>query len=167
MKSLILSILSMLFTQCCLENDDVLPNAIPYTGNQLKMNGYYHQIIYNNEIYRPFVMYSNGILINIGGFGNTLEEMDEYIKKNYVQDTWYKKNKYKWCVFFVEDNTIRINRLSEDYPHRGIIQEGIILNDTTFRITKFSYNGKVEERDEMYYFRQFSPKPDSTNVYIK
>ena len=166
MKYLILLIISMLFS-CCLEKDDVLPNAIHYTENQLRMDGYYYQIAYNGEIYRPFVMYINGILINIGGFGSTIEEVDEYIRKNYVQDTWYKKNKYKWCVFFIEDNTIRINRLSEDYPHREIVQEGVILDDTTFRITKYSTDSRVKECDEMYYFREFSPKPDSINKYLK
>jgi hypothetical protein len=157
----------MLFTQCSLEKDDVLPNAIPYTGNQLKMNGYYYQITYNNEIYSPLVMYSNGALITLGGVRSTLEEMDEYIRKNYIQDTWYKKNKYVWGVFFINNNTIQINQLSQDYPHRGRVQEGVILNDTTFSITKFSSGGKVREKDEIYHFREFSPKPDSTNVYIK
>jgi len=167
MKNLILLILSMLFTQCCLEKDDVLPKAIPYTGNQLKMDGYYYQITYNNKIYSSFVMYNNGILIDISELENTIEEMDESIRKNYVRDSWYKKNKYVWGVFFIEDDAIRINQLSQDYPHRGIVQKGIILNDTTFKITKFSSDGKVREKDEIYHFREFSPKPDSTNVYIK
>ena len=167
MKNLILSILCMLLMQCCLEKDDVLPNAISHTGNQLKKNGYYYQITYNNEIYSPLVMYGNGVLITLGGVRSTLEEMDEYIMKNYVQDTWYKKNKYNWGVFFIDDNSIRINTLSQDYPHRGFVQEGVILNDTTFKITKFSSGDRVKEHDEIYYFRKFSPKPDSTNVYIK
>ena len=167
MKNLILLTLSVLFLQCCLEKDDELPKAIPYKGNQLIMNGYYYQVTYNNEIYRPFIMYSNGILLDIGGYGNTMEEMDKYIMRNYVQDTWYKRNKYKWGVFFIEDNTIRIHSLSQDYPHRGRVQEGVILNDMTFKITKFSSGSRVKECNDTYHFRQFSPKPDSTNVYIK
>ena len=167
MKNLILSMLSLLFTQCCLEKDDVLPNATPYIGNQLKMNGYYYQVTSNNEIYSPLVMYGNGVLLTLGGVRNSLEEMDKYIRKNYIQDAWYKKNKYVWGVFFIEDNTIRINELSQDYPHRGFTQEGVILNDTTFKITKFSSNSGIREKDDVYHFREFSPKPDSTNVYIK
>jgi len=112
-------------------------------------------------------LYKNGILLDVGGASRSLEEMDEYIRKNYVRDNWYKKNKYVWGVFFIEDNTIRINQLSQDYPHRGFVQEGIILNDTTFKITKFSSGDKVREKDDVYHFREFSPKPDSTNVYIK
>ena len=163
---LILLISSMLLS-CCLEKDDVLPNAMPYTGNQLKTGGYYYQIASNNGIYNPLVMYNNGILLTLGGAESTLEKMDEYVRKNYIRDSWYKKNKYVWGIFFIEDDAIRINELSQDYPHRGIVQEGVILNDTTFKITKFSSGGKVKERDEIYHFREFSPKPDSTNVYIK
>jgi len=167
MKNLILLMPIMLFAQSCLEKDDVLPKAIPSIGNKLKFDGYYHQINNDNEIYRPLIMYCNGVLINVGGFGNSLEEMDEYIKKNYIQDAWYKNNKYKWGVFYIEDNFIRINQLSQDYPHREFIQEGVILNDTTFKITKYSSRDRIIERDEVYHFRQFSPKPDSTNVFIK
>jgi len=63
--------------------------------------------------------------------------------------------------------TDRINRLNEDYPHRGNVREGIILNDTTFQITKYTSGSNVSERNEVYHFREFHPKPDSTNKYIK
>lgn len=167
---LFLSILSILFLQSCLEKDDILPNAIPYAGNQLKIDGYYYQITEwekGPSIFDVYVFYENGILLNVGGNAHSVEETDQYIRKNYVQDTWYKKNKYVWGVFFIEDNTIRVNTLSPDYPHRGFVEEGVILNDTTFKITKFSSGGKVKEKDEIYHFREFSPKPDSTNVYIR
>ena len=169
MKYLFLTILSMLLS-CCLEEDDILPNAIPYAGNQLRVDGYYYKITEWEEgssIFRVFIFYENGILLNVGGSSHSVEETDQRIRKNYVQDTWYKKNKYVWGVFFIDENTIQINTLSQDYPHRGIAQEGVILNDTTFKITKISSSGGVREKDEIYYFREFSSKPDSTNVFIK
>ena len=167
MKNFILSILSMLFIQSCLEKDDVLPKAMPYTGNQLKMNGYYHQISsYNNVVSHSHVMYINGVLINLWGSGNTIEEIDEYVRQR-SQEARYKKYKYNWGVFFIDDNTIRIHQLHSDYPHREWIQEGVILNDTTFKITKSFFNGRMRETELIYHFREFSPKPDSTNVYIK
>jgi hypothetical protein len=49
---------------------------------------------------------------------------------------------------------------------------GVILNDTTFQLTE-SYRLKKGEKteyqilDEIYHFRQYSPKPDSTNDFIK
>jgi len=143
-----------------------LPKAVPFTGNQLKTNGYYYQIS-NDYLVRPYFLYDNGILICIGGGEKSIEEMDEYIRKSYIRDSWYKKNKYLWGVFFIEGNSIRINRLNQDYPHRGNVREGIILNDTTFHITKFSSSSGDKEYDEVYYFREFYPKPDSTNKYIK
>ena len=161
----------MLFcTQCFLEKDDVLPNVMSYAGNQLKMDGYYYQVTEWEEglfIFNVHVFYRSGILLDVGGSNHFIEETDRRLMKDYVQDNWHKKNKYKWGVFFIDDNTIQINTLSQDYPHRLFVQEGVILNDTTFKITTFSSGGKVKERDEIYYFREFSPKPDSTNVYIK
>ena len=49
------------------------------------------------------------------------------------------------------------------------IREGKILNDTTFHITA-SYRpdgSERREKDEIYHFKQFSPKPDSTNNFVK
>ena len=162
MVNLILLILSMLFTQSCLEKDDILPSAIPYRGNQLKMNGYYYQITYDGIIYNSHVMYANGVLITLYGIENTIEEMDEYVRKQSMY-----KSKYNWGIFFIDDNTIRMHKLGGDYPHKEFVQEGIILNNTTFKITKFSSGSKIREKEEIYHFREFSPKPDSTNVYVK
>jgi hypothetical protein len=149
-----------------LEKDDVLPKAIPYTGNTLKIEGYYYQIAYNGIIYNPHIIYRNGVLITLGGSENSVEEMDKYIRKR-MESSRYQKIKYLWGVFFIDENIIRIYSLSQDYPHKGYSQEGIILNDTTFQITKFSSDGKIKEYNDIYHFREFSPKPDSTNVYIK
>jgi hypothetical protein len=65
-------------------------------------------------------------------------------------------------------DTIRFERwYPGDIPYRTTISEGKIINDSTFIITR-SYKGKHErERNEVYKFRAFSPKPDSTNRFIK
>ena len=47
---------------------------------------------------------------------------------------------------------------------------GKIINDTTFQLVReFASYHKKDSRviDETYHFKQFSPKPDSTNVFIK
>lgn len=54
-------------------------------------------------------------------------------------------------------------------PHPVRIKTGTVLNDTTFRLTE-STNQKGRDRktiDQTYHFRQFGPKPDSTNRFIK
>jgi len=169
MKNFILFIMCVLFAQCNIlwECDDVLPKAVPFTGNQLKINGYYYESISNNKAFSPMILYGNGVTIKIDDVAYNIEEMDEYIRKKYVNGSRYKKNKYIWGVFFVEDRSIRVHRLIEDYPHRENIWEGIILNDTTFQFTKYTSGNNVSERNEIYHYREFSPKPDSTNKYIK
>ena len=150
----------VLFTQCI--DDDVLPYAVPYTGNQLKINGYYYLISNDkNYIYSSIFMYKNGILIGPDGLENSIEEMDDYVRNR------SKRNKYLWGVFFINDDKIIINKLFGGYPHVGTVLEGVILNDTTFHITKYIFDNKESEIDEVYHFREFYPKPDSTNNYIK
>ena len=49
------------------------------------------------------------------------------------------------------------------------LDKGEIQNDSTFLITKSirSKTGEEKELNEIYHFKQFSPKPDSTNVFVK
>ena len=50
-------------------------------------------------------------------------------------------------------------------------EEGVIINDTTFVMTEISrvnqgVKTEIKPIERMYYFKEFSPKPDSTNVFI-
>lgn len=89
-----------------------------------------------------------------------------------------KENKRSWGLFNIEGNTFKFEQY---YPSSGsftggtglraFIRQGTILNDTIFHITE-SYRMvdgvKTEHntKNEMYYFKEFSPKPDSTNCYV-
>ena len=169
--------MNMLFVQCegLSKDDDLLSLPLtPYIGNQLRIDGYYYQIADGSDfnegtIYRCYFFYENGMVLHPGGTENSLEEMDEYVigvinRQNYVD------RKYGWGVFVVEGNIIKFDRWYPGAkPYKAYVREGVILNDTTFQITKtYRSNGsELREKDEIYYFREFSPKPDSTNVFIK
>jgi hypothetical protein len=81
-----------------------------------------------------------------------------------------RKDKVGWGVFLIKGNNIECEVWSTSVGGglpvgRG---EGIILNDTTFCIVK-SINirdGKEFPHNDIYHFRKFSPKPDSTNNFI-
>lgn len=48
------------------------------------------------------------------------------------------------------------------------IRSGVVLDDKTFKFTE-STDQKGKDRnslDQTYHFRQFSPKPDSTNNFV-
>jgi len=169
--------LSVLFVQCegLFKDDDLLSLPLtPYTGNQLRIDGYYYQIadgVDFNEgtIFSCYFFYENGIIIGMGGAENSLEEMDEYIIRVMGSQN-YKNIKFLCRVFVIEGNIIKFEGwYPSAKPHKAYVREGTILNDTTFHITKsYRSNGsELREKDEIYYFREFSPKPDSTNVYIK
>jgi len=175
--------LSVLFVQCegLFKDDDLLSLPLtPYTGNQLHIDGYYYQImdepslmdgiLYGEgSIGMCYFFYENGIVLYLGGRGNSLEGMDEYVIRAMGSQN-YKNIKFLWGVFVAEDSIIKIDSwFPGPKPYKAYVMEGIVLNDTTFQITKsYRSNGsELREKDEIYYFREFSPKPDSTNKYIK
>jgi hypothetical protein len=169
--------LLFLFTSCKkdrLSKDDELSiQRTPYTGNQLRIDGYYFEKS-NNSYFSLYCFYRNGGLLAAGGVFSSTQEMVEYLNKELINSQKYKEYKSNWGVFNIEGNQIKFERW---YPSSGgglpaYVRAGEILNDTTF-VIKESYRmqkGKkieVKERDETYHFKQFSPKPDSTNSFIK
>jgi len=138
-----------------------------YTGNELRIDGYYY---YNNpydaERIVVFVLYNNGIIRACGSL-SSFQDFENLINA-------YNKGsstKNQWGVFIVEDNFIKYEkwygaRFLE--PYITYIYEGKILNDTTFHIKeRYRPNGKERSTEDLlFHFKQFSPKPDSTNKFI-
>ena len=168
MKMKIVIILAMLFNllNCGKDRDDKL-NLIQqdFNGNQLRLDGYYFTQIesYNGFIYPRYTLYQNGIIRFLGG-PNTLDNI-------IFSSANYKTN---WGIFNIENDNIQFERWypSSGGPLEAYVRVGKILNDTTFHITE-TYrllNGEKTQyrlKDEIYHFKQFSPKPDSTNNFIR
>ncbi|OFX35987.1 MAG: hypothetical protein A2W95_17860 [Bacteroidetes bacterium GWA2_40_14] len=142
-----------------------------YTGCQLRVDGYYYMNYAGGENYSVYFLYKDGTILYGGGFQysefqkNTLKFSDTIWIKN------MKEYRHRWGLFKIEGNKITFEKW---YPSSGgplpvYISSGEILNDTTFRITQsMRSNGKeVNEKNEVYHFKQFSRKPDSTNNFIK
>lgn len=141
-----------------------------YTGNELRIDGYYYEEIENPEVglySQAYFFYHDGVVLNTAG---------TYIDSEYqVIDSF--SNSYRrshWGLFNIDNNIIKIEHwaVHELNGWPTYIREGEILNDTTFTITE-SYRlkrGKKKDREEVnwvYHFKQFSPKPDSTNNFVK
>lgn len=182
MNTLIFHIITLLSVCCILLNscsklfgkkDDELSIVRKnYDGNQLRIDGYYYRVGYNGEINDGYFLYRNGVLISTGGITHSLDEMDNMMVNHYIDDKQYRKRKIDWGVFVVKSDSIVFERWYPHGPNMAYVRSGKVLNDTTFHIKKSFrlVNGvetEIRERDEMYYFRVFSPKPDSTNNFIK
>jgi hypothetical protein len=139
-----------------------------YNGNNLRLDGYYYQKYGNPEKLTIYFFYSNGILLHAGD-GYTFD-----IEAKFTNGQLYEKlkeNKYCWGLFLIDGQNIRFERYypSDDISKDAYVSSGEILNDSTFRITKSvrSDGDKERSEDDMFYFKQFQPKLDSTNRWIK
>jgi len=162
------------YISCCSKlfpDEKLTIQRADYTGNELKIDGYYYyQEItekYSNTI--VMVLYRNGIVLSCGSFSTTdLNVVEEDMPKRY---NLLKKHKIGWGVFLITDNQISIERwnASTGFSLPIAICKGYIENDSTFHITEtyFSDSEKTNYGETVYHFKQFANKPDSTNNYIK
>ena len=138
-----------------------------YTGNELRIDGYYYR--QNHTETNVLIFYRNGIMFN---FYNSFPTIDLNIIDNDIEEkfSYYKDEERYWGTFIINGKSIEYSNWHTSMraaigPSKSV---GDILNDTTFHITKHLQSPYHEfERDELYHFREFYPKPDSTNNFIK
>ena len=167
-----------MFMVCCLTifpcckvlypDEKLSMKRVEYNGNQLRIDGYYYYQHDNPISTLVLFLYRNGVILSTRAYpSHDLDVVEEKMLSEYDK---IRKEKAFWGVFLVNDNKIEYEKWES--PTEGFTiskRSGYIEDDTTFHITKrfFSYNKKTYHADEIWHFKQFSPKPDSTNNYIK
>ncbi len=171
LKKLILFL--CLFSSCIFHKDDVLnlkrENII--TSN-LRLDGYYFDKyeVNNVEYLNIYFLYKNGVILYGSAieFSRINERESSFRNNNYYEAA--KNNKVCWGVLSLGKHEIKIETWAiGTKPRKAITYKGEILNDTSFHISGM-YNSKgqkIQGLDELYHFKAFSPKPDSTNVFVK
>jgi hypothetical protein len=173
MKNMIIFIALILFS-CNLdkEDDDQLSlTKTSYSGNELKIDGYYYTIFENKRQSISF-FYESGIYLDLGGNANNSLDADNYIA-SFSTNNDFRSSRIWWGLFKINGDNITYEKW---YPsgtaYKAYVRTGKIINDSTFNVTE-SYrvvNGdktNFGNINETYYYRKFSPKPDSTNDFIK
>lgn len=165
-KSIIALCITILFLSC--KDEDLLLPKTPYTENELRINGYYYNYPESNKTKICF-FYKNGIMLNFISYFSTtnLSIIDDEISEMYEK---WKNEKMIWQIFLIQENKIQWSGWSTSVggglPTFRCV--GNILNDSTFCITKsINSDGAEFDKNEIYHFRQFAPKPDSTNNFIQ
>lgn len=173
MKALFL-IMSLITLGCSKEMDHESLSLTKklYQGNQLRTDGYYYQYI-DGDIFSIYFFYRDGIVLSVGGSENNFEAVQGYIHNNFVLKQEHKESAIGWGVFIIDGKNIAFERwYPSEQPYPAYVRAGHIVNDTTFTITEsYKVNGgqktNVNFKNETYYFKQCSTKPDSTNSFIK
>ena len=175
MKTMILFILTISLSMCMsccssLFSDEKLSmKRVDYHGNELKIDGYYYHYHQEPESTQILFLYRNGVLLLTRFFPS--HDLDYVEKTMLTEYDKIREDKIRWGVFLILDDRIEYEKWngSTGIGLPIIKRKGIIENDTTFRIieTYFSDSKETDYKELIYHFKQFSPKPDSTNVYIK
>jgi hypothetical protein len=169
-KKFYLLIAVFLLTSCYTKLNDLTMQKTPYNGEELRIDGYYYSDRWFDRYRNIVVFYRDGFCIRA-----MLETTDNDILKQIETDILLNEeyiNKAKNVptnigVFQIMYPDIQFEVW--EYRTDPTTYYGTILNDTTFIINKWVNNRTKETKSESltHRFKQFSPKPDSTNVWIK
>ena len=169
---------AVLFAGCIDEEDRTMQpltlSKIPYLGNELRTDGYYYAGRSSKNVISVVVLYRDGVCFQAYAEPTGQDTID-FIKngifgdKTFMSRSW--SNPQNIGAFHVINDSLKFDIrnpsaggdiITLSYFHK-------ILNDTTFVQTKFVNNATRQTFPEnlTYHFKQFSPKPDSTNRFIK
>jgi hypothetical protein len=162
----------LILSGCIKDDDELTIEKTPFNGDNLKTNGYYYNIWkVNNETFVEInFLFRDGVFLH-GTTNDSIRIKD--VEESYRSGEFYNNSsdrKYAWGTFVVEGDSIFIERwYPSERPYWAYRQSGIILNDTTYKLTRIIRVDGTEksEINEVFHFKQFSPKPDSTNNFIK
>jgi hypothetical protein len=162
----------LMFSGCIKDDDELTIFKTPFNDNTLKTNGYYYRNwnVNSRSMVDIFFLYKDGVLL----YGSTNDSISVNAVEEMFRSGEYYNNsfdrKYNWGAFIIQGDSIFIERwYPSSRPYWAYRQSGIILNDSTYRLTGIvRVDGTEEDEiDRTYHFKQFSPKPDSTNSFIK
>ena len=150
------------------KDDELSLPREPYYGNAIKLDGYYYYQT-NNDLTRVFFLYKNGVMFDAMSY--TSINLDDVEKEMIECCDKIRSWKYSWGIFVIRGNSLE----AEGWRSVGWTRKLPIYkfyysieNDTTLCFIKEVdlSSGRETVRNEIYHFRQFSPKPDSTNNFI-
>lgn len=162
--------LFLILSSCCIEEDLLRNEREDYLGDELRIDGLYYYLL-EGEIRGITFLYRNGICFEIFGDGTKRynpEEIKTLLTEKHIG--YHINDKSSWGIFHVAGNSFFMEKWATplDRNRSTFIESGHILDGTSFLITKIddSHSG-VKEVNRIYYFYPYSPKPDSTNKFIK
>jgi hypothetical protein len=155
------------------EDDELKTSRTSNLTNRLRLDGYYFTTTTNGEdsIVSIFFFYRNGILM---ACGSTRDQDLENVHDGLRSGRFVKKLqgiKYAYGLYQISRDSITYEKWhpSSGPPKVSFIKKGRILNDTTFTMSFTERSNGADKTliNEVYHFRRFHPKPDSTNEFIK
>jgi len=170
-KRFILFFLILSSCMSCCREDDLLRNTREdYIGDDIRIDGFYYSF-FQGEIHNVLFLYRNGVFFKVISDEKKRtkpEEVQTLLTEDRLER--YKTHKDLWGIFIIKNNNILLDKWT--WAGLGwkttVIESGTILNDTSFVITKRdNLREGIKDSNETYYFYPYSPKPDSTNIFIK
>lgn len=149
---------------CCKVAEEFKLKKVNYLGSELRIDGYYY-LKYESG-YCSFFLYKNGMFLSNGCTNHieSVEELDLLLSDSALQER-KNKHQYVWGLYKVIEDKVIIERWEtwNGMPFKVKRSNGNLISNTKFSTSAM----KNLEVFEIYEYREFSPKPDSTNRFIK
>ncbi|MBT3208441.1 MAG: hypothetical protein HN704_10265 [Bacteroidetes bacterium] len=169
-KRIYLLLVVLLIVGCSKKLFDLTMSKTPYTGDELRIDGYYLSNSTSENNLCVAVFYRDGFCIHTRVIPES-EDIFDYIENEYLLNDAYIAKIMGMPGHIGVFQILYPNIKFECWEFRTTTfsHYGEILDDSTFIINEEVDNltGKSYSKSLTYRFVKFSPKPDRTNNFIK
>lgn len=134
-----------------------------YTGSEIRIDGYYHSTYDSSNKIVVMVFFSNGTMCSKPTSDTTLAD----IESHFIDGSFYnscKIRKWVWGLYRINNNSIEIEGWKiQQCSYPAVRFNGVIENDSTITTGNYAFRNLP---DYTYHFKEFAPKPDSTNEFL-
>jgi hypothetical protein len=170
---LFLIVLISLGASSCKKYKPLKLNKTPYLGIELRTDGYYYYTwdSQGTTRYGITVLYKDGTMLapSIASDKSTsLIDIDSEISSGNLY-RYNSERQLSWGLFKISNDSIQTSKWFPVFlgASRAGLSKGVILNDTTFENTSYQDSHPAGGLPlQVFHFRQFAPKPDSTNGFL-
>ena len=168
--SYLLFFLILTASSCDKDLQELMMNKTPYIGNELRIDGYYYSDDIQIIDFGLAVFYRDGVCYHLFGSRDS-RSIEDYIEQEVLLNESFIDNlrttPTNLGVFRIDNQIMSIEHWEASRDIITLERSGEILNDTTFIMTEVeNLQGEIENVNYTYRFKEFSPKPDSTNMFI-
>jgi hypothetical protein len=154
---------------CSAEYEELSLTRTRYEGDEIRLDGYWYNLIEDGELGFLYFLYRDGTLLNASCHFIEGEDPEETIRSS-EWERGIRQARDCWGVFAVERGRISFERWYPfDGPERVYRDSGDILERERIHMDVYIRPSTGESRaaDQLWYFREFAPKPDHANSFVK
>jgi hypothetical protein len=155
---------------CTADDEQLSLQRTRYEGDDIRLDGYWYHWHMYSDLQLVYFLYRDGTLLDASCYFGEGEDPEDAIRSAEWQRA-VQERRFCWGVFVVDSDRIFLEKWTPPVNggHGVGRKVGVIFDREHIHVDSVlsPSTGEATELDQDWYFKEFSPKPDHSNPFVK